>query len=57
MLDEVVSVINARFFDPTIGLLRDGYDRVRLHRLYVGAANMHGVEGSRRFDATGDRAG
>ncbi len=59
VLDEVVSVINDRFFDPTIGLLRDGYDRAFVSTdSYVGAnANMHGVEGMlAAFDATGDRA-
>lgn len=58
VLAEVVRVIDDKYFDPTLGLLRDGYDRAFVSAdSYLGAnANMHGVEGMlAAFDATGDR--
>lgn len=59
VLAEVTALVTDRYYDPELGLLRDGFDRAfTAADDYLGAnANMHGVEAMLAgFDATGDRA-
>lgn len=59
VLDEATAIVAGAYYDPKLGLLRDGYDRAfSVADDYLGAnANMHGVEAMlAAFDATDDEA-